>query len=411
VVGAAGTILYTEPGLTGLTTSFVISNKFASQDFHDVAYHDGTFIAVGNQGSIYRSIDGETWSGVTTTSITANIKGVAYGKDKWVGVGQSSLIISSVDDGNNWSVVGTGGTFQLNSVHYENDVWLAVGGAGMAMNSIDGTTWFKKHVVAGGVPLGKQLNGVVYGDNKMVAVGIQSSLVWSGYEKVGATATATVGAGGTISAITVTDGGFGYTANTNPTVLLSQETITREQCNTVNISGDYGVITTAEYKSSGPNSLPAIELTLDSDVFLEQTAFGNIARSTIAVGDYFVVYNSRVGTAGTGPTSIDKDSNIVGQGTTMIDNIYKVETVTNVNADTVKVACNVKSYASGIVTTASGTNLGYYSFGKLTNITRSSSPKSFSSNNLNGYVGVTTSSLVRRINPLSVTYSNFDQSS
>ena len=245
----------------------------------------------------------------------------------------------------------------------------------------------------------------------MVAVGIQSSIVWSGYEKVGATATATVGAGGTISAITVTDGGFGYTANTNPTVLLSQETITREQCNTVNISGDYGVITTAEYKSSGPNSLPAIELTLDSDAFLNKAAFGNIARSTIAVGDYFVVYNSRVGTAGTGPTSIDKDSNIVGQGTTMIDNIYKVETVTNINADTVKVACNVKSYAAGIVTTASGTNLGYYSFGKLTNITRSSSPKSFSSNNLNGYVGVTTSSLVRRINPLSVTYSNFDQSS
>ena len=245
----------------------------------------------------------------------------------------------------------------------------------------------------------------------MVAVGIQSSLVWSGYEKVGATATATVGAGGTISAITVTDGGFGYTPNTNPTVLLSQETITREQCNTVNISGDYGVITTAEYKASGPNSLPAIELTLDSDTFLNQAAFGNIARSTIVAGDYFVVYNSRVGTAGTGPTSIDKDSNIVGQGTTMIDNIYKVETVTNVNATTVKVACNVKSYASGIVTTASGTNLGYYSFGKLTNITRSSSPKSFSSNNLNGYVGVTTSSLVRRINPLAVTYSNFDQSS
>ena len=59
--------------------------------------------------------------------------------------------------------MSVGGTFQLNSVHYENNVWLAVGGAGMAMNSIDGTTWFKKHVVAGGVPLGKQLNGVVYG--------------------------------------------------------------------------------------------------------------------------------------------------------------------------------------------------------------------------------------------------------
>ena len=415
VVGAAGTILYTEPGLAGLTTSFVIANQFANKDFSDVAYHDGTFIAVGlgstNGSAIYRSIDGETWSGVTTTSITKNLKGVAYGKDKWIAVGQDSIIISSVDDGNSWSTVSAGGTFQLNSVHYENNVWLAVGGAGMAMNSIDGSTWFKKHVVAGGSPLGFQLNGVVYGDNKMVAVGYGSTPVWSGYEKVGATATATIGAGGTISAITVTDGGFGYTVNTNPTVLLSQETITREQCSTVNVSGDYGVITTAEYKTSGPNSLPAIELTLDSDVFLNEAAFGNIGRSTIAVGDYFVVYNSRVGTAGTGPTSIDKDSNIVGQGTTMIDNIYKVETVTNVNASTVKIACNVKSYAAGIVTTASGPNLGYYSFGKLTNITRSSSPKSFSSNNLNGYVGVTTSSLVRRINPLAVTYSNFDQSS
>ena len=54
------------------------------------------------------------------------------------------------------------------------------------MNSIDGSTWYKKHVVSAGTPLGTQLNAVTYGDNKMVAVGIQSSLVWSGYEKVGA---------------------------------------------------------------------------------------------------------------------------------------------------------------------------------------------------------------------------------
>ena len=99
VVGAAGTILYTEPGLAGLTSSFVISNKFATQDFHGVAYHDGTFVAVGNQGSIYRSTDGETWSGVTTTSITTNLKGIAYGSDKWIAVGAAGTIISSADDG------------------------------------------------------------------------------------------------------------------------------------------------------------------------------------------------------------------------------------------------------------------------------------------------------------------------
>ena len=50
-------------------------------------------------------------------------------------------------------------------------------------------------------------------------------------------------------------------------------------------------------------------------MFLEQTAFGNISK-TIAVGDYFVVYRNTV--FGTGPTSIDKDGNNVGQGTTML---------------------------------------------------------------------------------------------
>ena len=159
----------------------------------------------------------------------------------------------------------------------------------------------------------------------------RSSICWTETETVGAAATATVGAGGTISAITVNDGGFGYTPNTNPTVLLSQQSVTRETCNTVTVEGDYGVITAVAYDTTGPNSKHAIELTLDSDAFLNQPAFGNIARSQISVGDYFVVRGSRVGTAGTGPTTIDKDGNVVGQGTTMIDNIYKVETVTNLS--------------------------------------------------------------------------------
>ena len=212
------------------------------------------------------------------------------------------------------------------------------------------------------------------------------------------------------------EGGFGYTPNTNPTVLLSQQSVTRETCNTVTVEGDYGVITAVAYDTTGPNSKHAIELTLDSDVFLNQPAFGNIARSQIAVGDYFVVRDSRVGTAGTGPTSIAKDGNIVGQGTTMIDNIYKVETVTNVDAATVKVACNVQSYASGIVTATTytgaskGAALGYYSWGKLSNMNRSATgPRVFNINNLNGYIGITTSPEVKRINPLAVTYSDFDK--
>ncbi len=405
VVGAAGTILYTEPGLAGLTTSFVISNKFATQDFHGVAYHDGTFVAVGNQGSIYRSTDGETWSGVTTTSITTNLKDVKYGENVWIAVGAAGTIISSADDGLNWSVVSAGGTFQLNSVAYQDDVWLAVGGAGMAMNSTDGETWYKKHVVSAGTPLGKQLNGVTYGDDKMVAVGIQSSIVWSGYEQVGAAATATVGAGGTISAITVTDGGFGYTPNTNPTVLLSQEIVTREKCNTVNVAGDYGVVVGVAVSSSGANSRATLNLSLDADEFLNQAGFGNISKTGLSIGDYFVLKNS---VFGTGVTSIDKDGNNVGVGTSFADNIYKVEELVTSSSGIVTVFCNINSTTG--ITPITGPKLGDYSWGKLTNLTRSvTDPKVFNINTTNGYTGITTAPEVRRINPLAITYSDFDK--
>ena len=302
-------------------------------------------------------------------------------------------------------MVSAGGTFQLNSVAYQDDVWLAVGGAGMAMNSTDGETWYKKHVVSAGTPLGKQLNGVTYGDDKMVAVGIQSSIVWSGYEQVGAAATATVGAGGTISAITVTDGGFGYTPNTNPTVLLSQEIVTREKCNTVNVAGDYGVVVGVAVSSSGANSRATLNLSLDADEFLNQAGFGNISKTGLSIGDYFVLKNS---VFGTGVTSIDKDGNNVGVGTSFADNIYKVEELVTSSSGIVTVFCNINSTTG--ITPITGPKLGDYSWGKLTNLTRSvTDPKVFNINTTNGYTGITTAPEVRRINPLAITYSDFDK--
>ena len=275
----------------------------------------------------------------------------------------------------------------------------------MAMNSINGSTWFKKPVTISGSALGTQLNAVTYGDNKMVAVGIQSSLLWSGYEKVGAAATATVGAGGTISAITVTEGGFGYTPGTNPTVLLSQEVVTREKCNTVNVTGDYGVVVGVGISAVGINTRATLNLSLDADAFLNKAAFGNISKTGLTVGDYFVLKNS---VFGTGVTSIDKDGNTVGVGTSFADNIYKVEGTVTSSSGIVTVFCNINS-TTGIIP-ITGPKLGDYSFGKLTNLTRSTTdPKVFNINNTNGYTGIMTAPEVRRVNPLAVTYSDFDQ--
>ena len=389
----------------------MISNKFADQTFHGVEYHDGTFIAVGDQGSIYRSTDGETWSGVTTTSVATNLHTIHYGGDQWIAAGASSLIISSTDDGLNWSVVSDssdiGVSFGINDLQYKDNVWIGVGQNGRSINSINGKDWFVTNIPN----TSGQMKGIAYGDNKMVAVGIQSSIRWSGYETVGATATATVGSGGTISAITVTDGGFGYKFGTTPTVLISQEVVSREKINTVNVSGDYGTVVGVAVSSSGINNRATLNLTLDADSFLAQNAFKNpsaISKSNLAVGDYFVLKNT---VFGNGITSIDKDGNNVGVGTSFADNIYKVEGVFNHTVDTslVTVFCNISS-VSGITAISVGSGkpkIGDYSFGKLTNLSRNETPKIFNINNTNGYTGITTAPEVRRINPLAVSYDDF----
>ena len=413
-VGAGGTIAYSEPGPSGLTTSFV-SKVIADRTFRGIEYHNGTFIAVGDQGLIYRSTDGETWSGVTTTSVTTNLNTIHYGGDQWIAAGSASSIISSTDDGLNWSVVSDssdlGVSFGINDLQYENNVWIGVGQNGRSINSINGRDWFITNIPN----TSGQMKGIAYGDNKMVAVGIQSSIRWSGYETVGATATATVGAGGTISAITVTDGGFGYKFGTSPTVLISQEVVSREIINTVNVKGDYGTVVGVAVSASGINNKPTLNLTLDSDAFLNQAAFNNpsaISKTNLVVGDYFVLKNT---VFGAGVTSIDKDDNNVGVGTSFADNIYKVEGVFYPTGDTslAIVFCNISSI-NGITPIAmSGSvsghrkKLGNYSWGKLTNLGRNQTRKVFNINNTNGYTGITTAPEVRRINPLSVSYDDF----
>mgnify|MGYP006228697515 FL=1 len=150
---------------------------------------------------------------------------------------------------------------------------------------------------------------------------------------------------------------------------------------------------------------------MDADPFLNQAAFRNpsaISKTKIEVGDYFVLRNT---VFGNGITSVDKDNNNVGVGTSFADNIYKVEGVNDHPTDNelVVVFCNISS-VSGItpIAVSSGKpKIGDYSWGKLTNLGRNQIPKVFNINNTNGYTGITTSPEVRRINPLSVSYDDF----
>lgn len=402
-VGAAGTILYSDNGPVGYGTAFIISGKYSSQNLRGVGHNGGTFIAVGDNGEILRSNSGEIWSGVTTSSVVTRLNDVRWGDNTWVAVGAAGTIITSSDDGVTWSVVSSGSTFNLNSLYYQDNVWVAVGQTGNVLVSKNASSWYKRSV-----GISTDFNGLTFGDNKLLAVGLTSTIAYSEFETVSAAATATVSAGGTISAITISDGGFGYDPNTSIEVLISTEPVTKERITSVECEGDYGIVVGVGTSATGINTTgPMLKFELDADSFLNQAGFGNITKSGITAGKYFVLYNSVVGRA---VTSVFPGGAAIGVGTTFLDNIYRADQVVTSSSGIVTVYSNVQSIA-GIGST-SLTKIANYSWGRFYNFSRDPvNPKSFTINNQNGYSGISTAPLVVRVTPLSSTYSNFTETS
>ena len=155
-VGDEGTIL-TSPDGTTLTAQ----DSGTGNDLHGVAYGNGVFVAVGFW-RIQTSPDGVTWTD-QTHGITSILRGVAYGNGKFVAVGWSGAILTS-PDGVTWTASQLG-VPSLEEVTYGNGKFVAVGRYGYIMTSPDGLTWTGQSLE------GSRLYGVTYGNGTFVTVG------------------------------------------------------------------------------------------------------------------------------------------------------------------------------------------------------------------------------------------------
>ena len=165
------------PRLAGVTW-----NTGAAQgvdDLHGITY--GTvYVAVGNNGASFSSIDGINWTAFTSPLPAANFTAVTYWGGKYVAVGLGGAIYTSTDallwqqqtsntsndlyaissngvsvlvvtgangtiltstDGINWTSQASGTSNNLYGVAYANGKFIAVGGAGTILTSSDTVTW------------------------------------------------------------------------------------------------------------------------------------------------------------------------------------------------------------------------------------------------------------------------------
>ena len=223
-----------------------------------------------------------------------------------------------------------------------------------------------------------------------------------------ASATSTISVGGTVSSISITSPGTGYTTTNPPVVLISSPEVTREVIETVSYDGDFGVITGISTTSVGVASTGIVfDLFIPQNSFLRDTTINNVGIATtgisgIQTGYYFVIFNSNVGN---GLTSIYQDGSTLSIGSTFIDNVYEVASVSIGQTDVLgvgltyvaKVTVSVENY-NGLSGLGYSSFYGEYSWGRIHNLTRSNS-KEFTSYNT-GLVGVSTSPTVQRYNPL-----------
>jgi hypothetical protein len=147
----------------------------------DVAYGNGTFVAVGEDGTILTSPDGEDWKAQISParvryqgcSIALSLNRITYGNGLFVAVGPAGNVLTS-RNGVKWAWVrhpsGTN-NWWLSSVFYGNGTFVAVGWLGTVLTSRDGTRWVEQDL-----PKDNNLSDVTYGNGLFVAVGTHGIL-------------------------------------------------------------------------------------------------------------------------------------------------------------------------------------------------------------------------------------------
>ena len=226
--------------------------------------------------------------------------------------------------------------------------------------------------------------------SKPFSVGFSTNFIPDGTNSVtgiGSTATASATiTNGVVTGTTIVNPGFGYSQAQPPQVLTSVPAVSYENISNAGVATGFSGIITGIQTATGIGGNP-----LALEFFVT-----NASISALSANDRILVSDT---VTGFGITSIDgHDSSTVGIGTTFLNNVFKVDAFSRVSNAGI-VTCNVLSTTSvvGIATTGSTLNpCGTLSFGKISGFTRSSSPISIGVTGLNIDAGLTTFPILQR---------------
>lgn len=233
-----------------------------------------------------------------------------------------------------------------------------------------------------------------------------------------ALATASISSG-SVTSISVSDGGVSYSSTSPPSVLIESPKVVIEEIEKVSYEGDFGSIVSISNTTVGvAETALLLGLYIDSDSYLfnqgvNPNGLVSNVYSGIQTNYFFVASNTNVGN---GMTSRYNNGNRLSISTDNFDNVFQVYDinqttgiVTGIGTTSILEIYTLVDYP---VTSVSGTTYyGDFSWGKISWSVDESrkNPKDFSSYYAVGYSGIETSAFVRRRHELEFkSYTSFE---
>lgn len=134
-----------------------------------------TYLAVGNDGKMFRAADLNTWTAITPV-VNVNLHAAEYSFDKFIAVGAGGTILYS-SDSKIWTQSTKITPHNLNAIATNGSLAIAVGDNGAIVTSKNALTW----TVATSVPTTSKLHGITYTNSgNWLAVGAGGTILTSG---------------------------------------------------------------------------------------------------------------------------------------------------------------------------------------------------------------------------------------
>ncbi len=422
-VGTAGSI-FTGIGIG--TNSFISKTSLTLSNLNSVDFsfndsiNSGFFVAAGDNGTVLTSNSGQIWDVVSPVT-SSKLNKVLFAEGKFVVVGNNGTVIRSISQ-NQFEFIPTNVNVNFVNITYNYGFYVALDDNGNLYYSFDLSTWILRTTNQSNI-----LKDIIFVDNfepegRYIAIGFGGTSIYAEPVINRATAVSSVSAG-VVTSVQITNGGFGYSQENPPQVIVESDTFNTELLKSIKVEGDFGTIIGINTFITGTPGIgtttPKIEFVLKSETY-DNTTLGvgysslntfGITNSQLEKGDYFIITdsNSTVGHAITGiTTSLGGMSNYpasrVGTAVSYLDGVYIVESVTTPILGIVTVTCNlapspfgnfVQIYTRGSDNSGINTNnfYGNYSWGKIFDYQNRilNDPKNFQAYTNDGLVGLSTS--------------------